>query len=72
MSLFERLEFDKRLEMSLARRSENDEMIKEIGKLLEEKRAMWEPDPPDFEQEGFDQKDLDYLRYEFGAEEEYA
>ena len=64
VSLFERLEeFDKRLEMSLARRSENDEMIKEIGKLLEEKRAMWEPDPPDFEQEGFDQEDLDYLRY---------
>ena len=44
-------------------------MIKEIGILLEEKRAMWEPDPLDFEQEGFDQEDLDYLRYEL---EEYA
>ena len=32
--LFERLdEFGKRLDMSLARRSENEEMIKEIGKL---------------------------------------
>ena len=38
VSLFERLEeFDKRLEMSLARRAENDEMIKEIGILLEKK-----------------------------------
>ena len=41
MSLFERLEeFDKRLEMSLARRSENEELIKEIVRLLEEKRAI--------------------------------
>ena len=38
VSLFERLdEIGKRLDMSLARRSENEEMIKEIGKLLEEK-----------------------------------
>ena len=74
VSLFERLEeFDNRLEMSLARRAENDEMIKEIGILLEEQKpAMWELDPPDFEQEEFDQEDLDYLRYEFEAEEEYA
>ena len=40
VSLFERLEeFDKRLEMSLARRAENDEMIKEIGILLEEEKT---------------------------------
>ena len=36
-SILERLEeFGKRLDMSLARRSENEEMIKEIEKLLEE------------------------------------
>ena len=74
VSLFERLEeFDKRLEMSLARRAENDEMIKEIGILLEEKkRAMRKPDSPDFEQEEWDQEDIEYLRYELEAEEEYA
>ena len=41
VSFFERLdEIGKRLEMSLARQSENEEMIKEIGSLLEEKRAI--------------------------------
>ena len=40
-SLFERVEeFGKRLDLSLKRLSENEEMIKEIGKLLEEKRAI--------------------------------
>jgi len=45
--LFERLEeyhkeFDKRLEMSEARRAENNELIKEIGVLWEErKRQEW-------------------------------
>ena len=41
--LFERLEeFDKRLEMSEARRAENSELIKEIGDLWEErKRQEW-------------------------------
>ena len=60
VSLFERLdEIGKRLDMSLARRLENAQMIKEIGKLLEEQRAIdsadviatkvrWEPDPPEF------------------------
>ena len=74
VSLFERLEdFDKRLEMSLARRAENDEMIKEIGILLEEKkRAMRKQVSPDFEQEEWDQEDIEYLRYELEAEEEYA
>ena len=33
-------EFGKRLDMSLARRSENKEMIKEIEKILEEKCAI--------------------------------
>ena len=43
VSLFERLEeFDKRLEMSEARRAENNELIKEIGVLWEErKRQEW-------------------------------
>ena len=43
VSLFERLEeFDKRLEMSEARRAENYELIKEIGVLWEErKRQEW-------------------------------
>ena len=41
MSLFERLEeFGKRLDLSLARRSENAEMNKEIGNLMEEKRVI--------------------------------
>ena len=81
VSLFERLdEFGKRLDRSLARRSENEEMIKEIGKLLEENRAIvfakrkvrWELDAPDFdEQEELDQEELDYLQYEFGADGEY-
>ena len=84
VSLLEFLdEIGKRLDMSLARRLENEEMIKEIGKLLEEKHAIdstdviatkvrWEPDPPDFgEQEELDQEELDYLQYEFGADEEY-
>ena len=84
VSLFERLDINgKRLDMSLSRRLENEEMIKEIGKLLEEKHAIdstdviatkvrWEPDPPDFgEQEELDQEELDYLQYEFGADEEY-
>ena len=84
-SLFERHdEFGKRLDMSLARLSENEEMMKEIEKLLEEKRAInsadviakqkvrWEPDPPDFgEQEELDLEELDYLQYEFGADGEY-
>ena len=41
--LFERLEeFDKRLEMSEARRAENNELIKEMGILWEErKRQEW-------------------------------
>ena len=41
--LFELLEeFDKRLEMSEARRAENNELIKEIGVLWEErKRQEW-------------------------------
>ena len=41
--LFERLEeFHKRLEMSEARRAENNELIKEIGVLWEErKRQEW-------------------------------
>ena len=40
-SLLERLgEFGKRLDMSLARRSENEEMIKEIEKTLKEKCAI--------------------------------
>ena len=73
----ERLEeFDKRLEMSEARRAENNELIKEIGILWEErKRAMRKPDPPDFdEQEEWDQdqEDYEYLRYELEAEEEYT
>ena len=53
--------------------------IKEIVRLLEEKRAIdsadgiakkvrWEPDPPDFEREEIDQELLDYLRYECGGE----
>ena len=79
MSLFERLEeFDRRLDMSLASRSENEELIREIMGLLGEKPAIdsvdgmakkvrWEPDPPDYEREKIDQKELlDYLRYECG------
>ena len=78
-SLLESLdEFGKRLDMSLARRSENEEMIKEIEKLLDEKRAIdsadviakkkvrWEPDPPDFGE----QEELDYFEYELGADGE--
>ena len=59
VSLFERLEeFDKRLEMSEARRAENNELIKEIGVLWEErKRQEWLSG-------GFEQIDEDqrYLR----------
>ena len=41
VSLFERLEeFDKRLEMSEARRAENNELIKEIGVLWEERKRQ--------------------------------
>ena len=58
-------------------------MIKEVGSLLEEKRAIdsadvieskirWEPDPPDVEHEGFDREEFDYLQCEFGADGEYA
>ena len=50
--------------MSLAQRSDNDDMInRQLEQLLEQQRAMWEPDPTDFEQEGFEQEDLDYQRY---------
>ena len=59
VSLFERLEeFDKRLEMSEARRAENNELIKEIRVLWEErKRQEWLSG-------GFEQNDEDqrYLR----------
>ena len=59
VSLFERLEeFDKRLEMSEARQAENNELIKEIGVLWEErKRQEWLSG-------GFEQTDEDqrYLR----------
>ena len=67
-SCLERLdEFGKRLDMSLARRSENEEMLKEIEKLLEEKSAI--DGAPDYgEQEEFDQEELDYFQYEFGAD----
>ena len=33
---------------------------------------MRKPDSPDFEQEEWDQEDIEYLRYELEAEEEYA
>ena len=49
-------EFGKRLDMSLARRSENEETIKEIEKILEEKCAIG--GVPDYgEQEEFDQEE---------------
>ena len=71
-SLLERLDiFGKRLDMSLARRSENEEMIKEIEKLLKEKRAI-DGAPNYGEQEEFDQKELDYFQYELGADGEYG
>ena len=59
--------------MSEARRAENNELIKEMGVLWEERqRAMRKTDPPDFdEQEEWDQEDYEYLRYELEAEEEY-
>ena len=73
-SLLERLDdFGKRLDVSLARRSENETAIKELEQMLKEQRAVnsagansekvrWEPDPPDFEeQEELDQEELDYL-----------
>ena len=67
-------EFGMRLDVSLGRRSENEEMIIEIEKILKEKYAIdsadvrWEPDPPDFGwQEELDQEELDYLQYELCA-----
>ena len=85
VSLLERFdEFGKRLDLSLARRSENEGMIKQIETMLKEKTAIeiadvtekkvrWHPDPPDFgEQEELDQEELDYLQYELGADGEYG
>ena len=55
-SLLERLdEFGQRLHTSLARRSENEEIIKEIEKILKEKCAI--DGAPDYgEQEELDQE----------------
>ena len=85
-SLLERLdEFGKRLDMSLARRSENEEMIRELEKELKEKCAIdsadvssqkkirWELDPLDFgRQEELDQLRYDLLMEELGADGEYG
>ena len=68
-SLLERLdEFGKRLDMSLARLSENEEMIKEIEKILKGKCAI-DGAPDNGEQEELDQEELDYFQYELGAGE---
>ena len=49
-------EFGRRLDMNLARRSENEEMIKEIENLLKEKGAF--DGAPDFGE----QEELDYFQ----------
>ena len=85
-SLLDRLdEFGKRRDMSLARRSENEEMIREIEKTVKEKmcsrrcgfdchkKVRWEPDPLDFgKQEDLDQEELNCLQYELGADGEFG
>ena len=71
-SLLDRLdEFGKRLDMSLARRSENEEMIKEIEKILKDKCAI-DSAPVFGEPEELDQEELDYFQYELGADGEYG
>ena len=70
--VLERLDdFGKRLDMSLARRSENEEVIEEIEKLLEEKSAI-DGARDCGEQEEFDQEELDYFQSELGSDGEYG